>query len=190
MRRWVSGAAIVAGLVVAGALVATAPDEEAITAPLLVTGVVGETVSGRDLVAVVDDVRLTRYLDVKYREAGDTSTVGVWVVVDTVLTSRIDPVFLSSSELWIGSVRYRISDILPNPSPLQLPYGPGIPQRGSLVFEIPAGALDDPGASHASVVLYDRVDSRLDSVPVIVVDLTGLEISARERIDEPSVVSP
>lgn len=189
MRRWIAGAAIVAGLVGAGALIASAPDNDGVTAPIFTTGSIGETVAGRNLTAVVEDVRLTEYLDVKYRDAGDTSTVGVWVVVDSVLTARLDTVILNDAELWIGAVRYKVSDILPAPSPLQLSYGPDLPQRGSLVFEIPAAALDDPGAARASIVFYDKLDSRLDSVPVVVVDLTGLDVTARERIDEREVLA-
>jgi hypothetical protein len=108
--------------------------------------------------------------------------------VDAVLTARRDTLILNAAELWIGDVRYRISDILPAPTSLQLSYGAGIPQRGSLLFEIPLSALDSPGASQASIVLLDTGDARLDSVPVIVVDLTTLEVSDRQRIDERAVI--
>lgn len=188
MPRWAAGLAIAAALVGAGVVVAEAPDDDELTAPFFNSGGIGDTVSGRHLTALVDSVKLTERLDVKYDEIGDTSTDGVWVVVDAVLTARLGYVSLGSSELWIGDVRYRVSDILPTPSPLQLGFGSDIPQQGSLVFEIPRGALDDPGASRASIVLFHNGDARLDSVPVIVVDLTGLETSASERIDEPRVV--
>ena len=151
-------------------------------------GGLGDTVSGRNLTAVVNSVELADYLDIKYNDAGDTSTDGVWVILDTVLTARRDTVGVGDAQLWIGDVRYGISDILPAPTPLQLSYGPDVPQRGSLVFEIPLAALKDPGASQASIVLYDRVDARLDSVPVVVVDLTGLDVKARVRIDERTMV--
>lgn len=187
-RGWLAGIAIVAALAGSAVLVASAPDNEGITAPFFIRGGVGDTVSGRNLTAVVESVGLTRYLDVKYKDVGDTSTTGVWVVVDAVLTARRDTVILSTAELWIGDVRYRVSDILPAPTPLQLSYGADIPQRGSLVFEIPLSALDAPGASQAQVVLFDKTDTRLDSYPVIVVDLTGLEISDRHRIDERTVI--
>jgi hypothetical protein len=186
--RWLAGAAIAAALVGSAVLVASAPDNDGITAPFFVRGGVGDTVSARNLTAVVESVSLTDYLDVRYNDAGDTSTDGVWVVVDTVLTARLDTTILNAAELWIGDVRYRVSDILPAPTPLQLSYGAGIAERGSLVFEIPLSALDAPGASRASIVLFDKGDARLDSVPVVVVDLTQLEISARERIDEQVVV--
>ncbi|MBU1586610.1 MAG: hypothetical protein KKH51_01545 [Actinobacteria bacterium] len=186
--RVLAGAAIVAALAGSAVLVAGAPDNEDITAPFLLQGRIGDTVSGRSLTAVVEGVRLTRYLDVKYKDAGDTSTRGVWVVVDTVLTARRGTLILSDAELWIDDVRYGVSDILPAPTPLQLSYGPDVPQRGSLVFEIPEAALASPGAAHATVAFLTTSDPRLDSFPVVVVDLTGLTVTDRERIDERAVV--
>ena len=187
-RRWAAGLAIVAALVGTAAIVATSPDDEELTAPFLIEGGIGDTVTGRHLAAVVESVGLTEYLDVRYREAGDTSTDGVWVVVETVLTTQLAPLSLNQAQLWIGDVHYRVSDILPSPSAVDLSYGPDIPQHGALVFEIPRAALDDPGASRASIALLHTIDARLDSVPVVVVDLTGLDVTARERIDAPTVV--
>ena len=186
--RWAAGLLIVAALVGAGVLVAGAPDNEDITGPFLVRGGVGDTVSGRELTAVVTSVELTKRLDIKYQDVGDTSTDGVWVVVDTVLTARYDTVVLNDAELWIDDVRYGVSDVLPAPTSLQLTFGAGIPQRGSLVFEIPLSALDAPGATQASIVLFSTSDARLDSFPAIVTDLTGLPISDSRRIDEREVI--
>lgn len=186
--RWIAGLAVVVALAGSAVVVASAPDNEGITAPFFIRGGLGDTVSGRNLTAVVNSVELAEYLDVTYNDAGNTSTDGVWVVVDTVLTARRDTVTLGSAQLWIDDVHYGISDILPSPTPLQLTYGPDVPQHGSLVFEIPRAALDAPGASHASIVLYDKLDARLDSVPVIVVDLTGLDVKQRVRIDVRKVV--
>jgi hypothetical protein len=186
--RWVVGIVIGAALAGSAAVVALAPDNDEITGPFLVHGVIGEPVSGRTLTAVVNSVELADYLDVKYNDAGDTSTDGVWVVVDTVLTARLDTASLSNAELWIDDVHYGVSDILPAPTPLQLSYGADIPLKGSLVFEIPLAALDSPGAARASVVMFGVGDERLDSFPVVDVDLTGLDILPRVRIDEPSVV--
>lgn len=187
-RRWLAGAAIVAALAGSAVLVAGAPDNEDITAPFLQQGGLGDTVSGRTLTVVVEKVRLTRYLDVKYNDAGDTSTKGVWVVVDTVLTARLGTLVLGEAELRIDGVRYAVSDILPAPTSLQLSYGPDVPQRGSLVFEVPESALASPGAAHAAIAFLTTSDPRLDSFPVVVVDLTGLAVSDRERIDERTVV--
>lgn len=187
-RRWIAGAAIIAALAGSAVLVAGAPDNEDVTGPFFSHGSIGDTVSGRNLTVEVTSVRLTKYLDIKYNDAGDTSTDGVWVVVDTVMASRITTLVLGDAELWIGDVRYAISDILPSPTSQQLSFGPDVPQRGSLVFEIPESALTDAGASHASLVFYTTSDPRLDSFPVVAVDLTGLTVSDRERIDERTVI--
>ncbi len=67
------------------------------------------------------------------------------------------------------------------------PYGAGVAQQGPIVFELPASALEDPGARSSRIVFETASDTRLDSVPVVVVDLTALEILRSIDIDEPFV---
>ncbi len=58
------------------------------------------------------------------------------------------------------------------------------------MFELPATALDDAGARSATIVFETASDTRLDSVPaVVVVDLTTLEVLRSIDIGEPFVPS-
>lgn len=171
----------VALLLASGVAVATAPGNARIIAPLLVRGGVGDTMTGRTLIAEVTQVRLAEALDVKYRDAGDTSTDGVWVVVDATLTATEKILGFTDAELRIGDVIFTPSHVLPSPTLMTLRYGAGIPEHGSLVFEIPLSALDQPGASAALLVFRN---DNLDSTPALQVDLTALEIEPRVRVDE------
>ena len=187
-RRWVAGLAVGALLAGSAIAVATAPDNDAVVAPFLIAGRIGEPMSGRVLTVTVNSVELADVLQVRYRDVPDLETSGVWVVVDATVTARLDTEVLSNSELDIGGVRYRVSDALPAPTPLQLSYGADVPQRSTLVFEIPRSALEAAGASRASVVFLHRTDAQLDSVPVVVVDLSSLDIQRSARIDEVWVI--
>ena len=186
--RWVAGIAIGALLVGSALAVATAPDNDGVIAPFPVYGALGDSVSGRTLTVTVNSVELTDSLLVKYRDIPAITTGGVWVVVDATTTARLAPAGLTHMELHIGDISYQVADVLPAPTPLQLNYGPGVPQRGSLVFEVPRSALDAAGAARASLVFLPQLDSSLDSVPVVVVDLTGLDVKPSIRIEEIAVV--
>jgi len=187
--RWAGGLAVGALLAASALAVATAPDNDGVIAPFPVYGSMGEPVGSRTLTATVNSVQLTDSLIVKYRDDFPTiETDGVWVVVDATTAARLTTEGLSNLELHIGDVRYRVSDVLPPSTPLLLSYGAGVPQRGSFVFELPLAALDAPAAARASVVFLPRLDSSLDSVPVIGIDLTGLTVAPGIRIEEVAVV--
>lgn len=184
-------AAAVAVLAVAGTVfaVATAPNSAAVTAVLPVRGGIGDTLVARQLTATVTGVRAAKSLKVSYSSKQvSTVTDGVWVIVDADATARQGTLVLDYSTITIDGVAYRVSDILPNPSMINLPYGAGIPMHGSLVFELPAAALDGPGARHAEVAFNYTIDIELDSVPVATVDLSNLTVDARAVIDAPYVL--
>lgn len=186
--RWVGGLAIGALLVGSALAVATAPDNDGVIAPFPVHGSIGEPVSSRTLIVTVNGVQLADSLVVKYRDIPTITTDGVWLVVDATTEARLTTEGLSNIELRVGDIRYRVADVLPPSTPLQLNYGAGVPQRGFFVFELPLSALDAPAAARASLEFLPRLDSSLDSVPVIGVDLTGLEVERSIRIEEVAVV--
>jgi hypothetical protein len=178
-------------LVLTGLVVATAPREDTITEPFEVHGGMGETITSRALVVEPIALALTERLDIVYRDdVGDTTTDGVWVVLDTRVTGRVGSPTLSYSELRIGGTSYRLSEVLPAPSLLTLSYGAGVPEEGTLVFELPRSALEAPGSSAASIIIRPQLDSQLDLLPVIDVDLTELEVQPSVRVDEVTVADP
>jgi len=186
-RRWGAIAAVVA-LVATGAAVASAPDGPATIAPLYVDGDVGETISSRLLTVTVHGAQLADELVVKYRDdAGDTTTDGVWVVIDATITMEQGYIVLTNTELRIGDRLFRVSEVAPSPSILVPEESSGIPQRGPFVFEVPLSALDDPAAAHAQVLFNPSAETRLDSVAAITVDLSSLATNPTIRIDPPTI---
>lgn len=162
--------------------VGTAPDDQGIVAVFPVRGEIGDVLEARELVVEATGIHLAERLEVGYGDAGDTTTDGVWVVLDVTATPRLSTMPLTYSTIAIDGIQYRVSDLLPYPSLTFLDYGPGIPQHGSLVFELPRSALDSPGAARAEISLSYAFDPVLDSLPVVVVDLTALEVDSRAVI--------
>lgn len=183
----------IALLLAAGVAVASAPDADQIVAPFRVDGAVGDDVYSRTMVVRVDDVSLAQQVDAAYAtstssDGGPLSTEGVWVVVDTTVSSRIGSLTLNRVEMLIGDVRYRVYGSLPDPALTLLPYGAGVPMSGPLIFELPAGALEDPGAADADILFLPSIEAQLDTVADIRVDLTALPIERRVTLDEARVV--
>lgn len=174
MNRLAGWAAAIGVLGVTAAVVAVTPTD--MTTSIEVRGEVGQLIHSRLADVTVLDVRLTHRLDVTYDEV-DGTTDGVWVVVDAVVTPNLERLSLGDSILRIGGTTYGVSDILGIDDLRNQPYGAGITLQGPLVFELPASALEAPGARSATILITPSADSRLDSVPVVVVDLTALEIA-------------
>lgn len=188
MRPAVRGVVAAAVLLGGAIAAATAPGSPGILAPFAVDGVPGEPVTSRQLVVEVLEVRAAEQVLPEY--GGDPAmitTSGVWVVVDCIVTPRLGPEQLNHVELEIGERVFRTEDVLPFPNLSTLPYGAGIPVQGSLVFQIPRSALTDARASAARIVFHPRIDTRLDSVSVVVVDLTDLDVQPQADIAEPFV---
>lgn len=186
-RAWTAVAAVLA-LAAAGAAVATAPDGPATVAPLYVDGEVGDTVTSRMLAVTVTGARLADDLLIKYRDdAGDTSTDGVWVVIDATITMQQGYIVLTNTQLKIGDRLFQVSEVAPAPTILTPEESSGIPQHGSFVFEVPRSAIDDPAAARARVLFNPSSDVRLDTVPAIAVDLASLKVLPVVRIDPPRI---
>lgn len=169
MNRLVGWAAAIGVLGATAALVAATPTD--MTTSIEVLGEVGQPIHSRLADVTVLDVRLTDRLDVTYDEV-DGTTDGVWVVVDAVVTPTLGRLSLGDSILRVGGRTYGASDILGSDDLRIQPYGAGITLQGPLVFELPTSAL----TGSATIVIEPSGDTRLDSVPAVVVDLAALEI--------------
>lgn len=177
-RFWkpaLGGVLALAALGIAGVAVATAPDSERVTAPFELHAGIGETVEAREFSVRVDGVRVAESLSTSYAfTETDTTTDGVWVVIDTTITVRSSYLTLTSVKLRIGDYVFGGSDILPSPRLIDFyQSSPGLPVTGSLVFEVPAFALALPEARDAMVVFSTQVTPSLDTVPMITVDLSS-----------------
>jgi hypothetical protein len=171
-------------LAATAALVAVTPTD--MNTPFELTGRVGDRIQARLAEVEVLDVRLTDRLDVTYEDDVDGTTEGVWVIVDAIVTPTMGRLSLDGITLRIGGTTYGTAqDILGFGSMLTQPYGPGVTQQGTMVFELPRSALD--AAPTATIVFALSPDPRLDSLPAVVVDLAGLDVLPSVDIGQPFV---
>jgi len=181
-RRTGGALALIVALGLSGLAVATAPDNDDTVGPVVSTAPSGETATTRQFSARVDEVSLAQEIDVSYGANSfsflteQLPTEGVWVVVDVTITNTYGPILLHYSQLRIGGVEYRTTSLLPTPTVVSHRFGPGIPVRGPLVFEVPASVLESDAAAHAVLDIRATLTPQLDGVTVHDLDLSGLTV--------------
>ena len=184
-RHVLNGAALVAVLVVAGVVAKTAPSEAVWQGPIPVSGEVGEQLTGRNIQATVEQVRVAREVTASTGWTGETS--GVWVVVDASVTSVVDDygVSLRGARLQVGGTLFSASE-RPDLGTIEgAVLSTGIPNSGPLMFEVPDDVITSEAGTHAEVQLALDSDVRVDSMIVVPVDLTALPVEDEIETDAP-----
>ncbi|WP_404429288.1 hypothetical protein LG299_08760 [Microbacterium lacus] len=161
---------IATGLLALAWLVAlVTPSESAHEAPFPVAAANGDEGVGRNLAVRVDEVRKAESV----LEDGWTAE-GNWLVVDLEAAAVVEEfgVSLTLATFTVDGRTYRASE-RPR-SFLQAGLFAGIPQTGSLAFEL----ADDVVAGTGVLRFAVNADARLDSVIEVTVDLAELETEA------------
>jgi hypothetical protein len=155
--------AIGAGLIVIAWFVAlVTPGEEQAQAPFVVAATLDEPAVGRNLAVTITDVRRAPEVSA----ADGWAAEGNWLVVDLQAESFIsEGGVISHAMVQIDGVQFSASD-RPD-SLLDAALTAGIPQTGSLAFELP----EDLTAGAARLELALATDVRLDSMIVLSFDL-------------------
>ncbi|WP_411699515.1 hypothetical protein [Conyzicola sp.] len=183
-RHVANGAGLVVILVLAGVVAHTTPNDEQQQAPIPVRGQLGETLSGRNIVATVDEVRVAKTVEAGNGWAGPTT--GVWVVVDASVESRISGgTTFGYARFTVGDVSYSASTRPDTATIAAIRLSAGIPWTGPLMFELPAALLSSDAARHAELQLAVSSDPRADSMIVIPVDLHAIEVASVIETDLP-----
>ena len=182
-RQVANGAGLVVILVIAGVVAHTTPSEEQQEAAIPVRGQIGETLSGRNIRATVDDVRVAGSVEASNGWAGPTS--GVWVVVDASVEARVDSATLGYARIKVGDVTYSASTRPDRATIAETGLSAGIPWTGPLMFELPLPLVSSDAAQHAELQLAVSNDPRADSMLVMPVDLYSLEIETVVETDQP-----
>jgi hypothetical protein len=155
----------------------TMPTETQTQAPFAVTGEVGEQLVSGHLVLTVHEVTLAREAEV---DTWVGTTSGLWLALDTTIEGRIDRTSVGAN-VYIDGIRYPASS---RPDSLDgSVVDAAIPRSGPLLFELPAGILDAPGARDAVVRIGPGLDMRLDSVTELHFDLTTFEVQDRVALE-------
>ena len=173
-RHVANGAGLVVILVIAGIVAHTTPNDEQQQAPLPVRGQVGETLSGRNIAATVDAVRVAESVEASNGWAGPTS--GVWVVVDASVEANVTESNFGYARLKVGDVTYSASTRPDRATIAATGLSVGIPWTGPLMFELPRLLVSGDAARTAELQLAVDADPRADSMLVMPVDLSAIEI--------------
>jgi len=173
-RHVANGAGLVVILVIAGVVAHTTPNDEQQQAPIPVRGQVGETLSGRNIAATVDAVRVAESVEASNGWAGPTA--GVWVVVDASVEANVTESIFGYARLKVGDVTYSASTRPDRGTIAATGLSVGIPWTGPLMFELPRPLVTGDAARTAELQLAVDADPRADSMLVMPVDLSAIEI--------------
>ena len=173
-RHVANGAGLVVILVIAGVVAHTTPNDEQQQAPLPVRGQVGETLSGRNIAATVDAVRIAESVEASNGWAGPTA--GVWVVVDASVEANVTESIFGYARLKVGDVTYSASTRPDRATIAATGLSVGIPWIGPLMFELPRPLVSGDASRTAELQLAVDADPRADSMLVMPVDLSAIEI--------------
>jgi hypothetical protein len=184
-RHVVNGLGLVAVLAIGWGVAQTTPSEEMWQGPIAVRGDIGETLAGRNIEAVVSEVRVAETVVASNGWAGPTS--GVWVVIGASVAAVVEDrgVSLGTAQLVIGSTTYSASERPGDATIAREPLSTGIPVSGPLMIEIPRDLVGSEQATEALVQLAANNDPRTDSIIVVEVDLTSLPVLPSLETSEP-----
>lgn len=175
---WVIGAGLI---VVAWFVALVTPGEEQAQAPFIVPATVGEPATGRNLIVTITDMRRTAEL----RAADGWMAEGNWLVVDLQAESVLsEGGVISHARVEIDGVQFSASD-RPD-SFIDAGMTAGIPQTGTLAFELPQDLAS--GAGRLEFALDD--DVRLDSMIVLSFDLTDVPVVDEAELTETGWANP
>jgi hypothetical protein len=182
----VNGAALMAILAIAAAVVHTAPSRELQQSAVTVPGTMGEAASGRNIRATVTSVTLTESVTAANGWAG--STPGVWLVVQMQVEAVVDDqrATLGTAVLQVGNVTYSASTRPQTGTIAGSRLATGIPVSGPLMFELPTAVAASAAAATAELQFAAKDDPRADSLLVVPVDLSSLDVQTSLDVDKPS----
>lgn len=176
--RWRAAApwALSIALVVAAwGLLQIKQPEDAPYRSFVTTAQVGEQGVTRNLAVTVTDVHAARSVTDGDRWRAE----GTWVVVDFDASATEDQfgALLAVSDLRIGERTYSATER--GESAQRMTLITGVPQHGSIAFELPEGALRGP----ATLVFAGEDDYAADGVIEVPVDLGALPVEAEVELD-------
>jgi hypothetical protein len=175
-RHGVNGVLLTAILAIAALVLHTTPSREAQQSAIVVPGVVGESVSGRNIRATVHTVAVAESVTAGTGWAGGTP--GIWVVVDLTVEALVDDesTVFGTAVLRVGEVSFSASIRPQRGTVVGQRLVTGVPLNGPLMFEVPADLVAGGAAETATLEFATDSDPRADSLLVVPVDLTALDV--------------
>jgi hypothetical protein len=175
-RRLGNGLGLVVLLAIGWVVSQSTPSEEVWAGPIEVSGEVGESLAGRNIEAVVSEVRIAEEVVASTGWTG--TTTGVWVVVDASASAVVQEfgTTLGTAELVVDGTTYSASTRPDTETLAKKGLTVGVPLTGPLMFEVPRELVTSQLAQNSHILLAVNSDPRSDSLIVVEVDLTALPI--------------
>lgn len=158
-------------LILAFGVAYSTPGDAQVQAPFVVSGEQGEQIVSEHLIVTVNDAQLADEVVV---DEWRGTTSGLWLVVDATVEARTERSTVDV-DVFIAGVRYPASGRISTKAVDGRVADAGFPVTGPVLVELPADILERAGARAARVRVSTGLDSRLDSVIEVELDLTSLE---------------
>lgn len=175
VARWTITLVLLAG---AWLLVKATLPEGATQAPFPTAATIGEPASARNLVVTVTDVHTAR----RVTDSAGWSADGTWLVFDIDASSVVKEGVLGHMKLFIGDRTFSATDRGVTFARHRLMTG--VPQSGSLAFELPADALSDTATLQLGLFSGDDGTVPLDGVIELDIDLDEVPVEAEVGLQE------
>lgn len=175
VARWAITLLLLAG---AWLLVKATLPEGAAQAAFPTAATVGEPASARNLVVTVTDVHAAR----RVTDSAGWSADGTWLVFDIDASSVVKEGVLGHMKLFIGDRTFSATDRGATFARHRLMTG--VPQSGSLAFELPSDALSGTATLQLGLLSGDNGSVPLDGVIELAVDLDEVPVEAEVDLQE------
>lgn len=148
------------------------PDGSFVTGPIATRAEVGAEAETGKLAATIHEVALAHEVEF---DGDRLTTAGVWMIVDVTLEGTTQRT-LTQVDVFVGGERYSASGRADGTVDGGV-VDAGFPRTGSVLVELPADIQTLPGAGRAVLRISPGLDTRLDGVIELVVDLTRLDVA-------------
>lgn len=180
MKRSTGIAAGVGLLVLSFGVALSTPDGTIVEAPFATRAEIGEQAASQHLVAIIRDVSLAQEVEL---DSWRGTTSGVWLVVETTAWATRERIGIQA-DLFLDGARFTATGRADSSATLDGGVvDAGFTVSGPILIELPADARDLPGAGSAVLRLGSGLDTRLDSVIELVIDLRSLEVAERIELE-------
>jgi hypothetical protein len=156
------------------------PDETFVEAPFATRAEIGEQAASQHLVATIREVSLAQEV---YLGSWRGTTSGVWLVVEGTASATRERTGIQA-DLFLDGARFAATGRADSSTTIDGGViDAGFTVSGPLLIELPADVRELPGAGSAVLRLGSGLDTRLDSVIELVIDLTALEVTERVELE-------
>jgi hypothetical protein len=154
------------------------PDETIVEAPFATRASVGGQAASQHLVATVREVTLAQEVEL---DSWRGTTSGVWLVVEATVAATQRRTGIQA-DLFLDGARFTATGRADSSTVDGGVVDAGFTITGPILIELPADVRDLAGSGSAVLRISSGLDTRLDSVIELVIDLRALDVAERVEL--------